>query len=211
MACRRQDRFAVSTVRMTGHTHGPFLVSRGGITKQAQTGRPAREWTAQSGSGSPCGATWGVRGTVTLAGSQAYQCQRKLEPRPNGHRRKCRFSHSARSRQRILRVILPRFCRLPGPADYCHSNKCPRGVSAVNKAANFTRQGMPGKYRRCRKGIPGTAFSCAGRYPRTGRCRPRRGTCPTAPRSCAGRSCRGFPAGGWYRAGYRWTGFRSAA
>src|SRR5512135_3632827 len=30
----------------------------------------------------PCRATWEVRGTATLAGSQAHQCQRKLEPRP---------------------------------------------------------------------------------------------------------------------------------
>src|SRR5471032_2647695 len=34
-----------------------------------------------------------------------------------------------------LRVILPRICRLSKPADYCHSNKCPLWVSAMDKIA----------------------------------------------------------------------------
>lgn len=36
-----------------------------------------------------------------------------------------------------LRVILPRGCQSFGPADYCHSNKCPLGNSAVDKHLDY--------------------------------------------------------------------------
>ena len=53
-------------------------------------------------------------------------------------RRDCRLSHSARQRQGDLRVILPRGCRSIKPADYCHSNKCPLGNSAIDEAGDYT-------------------------------------------------------------------------
>ncbi len=44
-----------------------------------------------------------------------------------------------------LRVILPRMCRLPEPADYCHLNKWALGNSTFNNGLYFTRQKMAGK------------------------------------------------------------------
>ena len=38
-----------------------------------------------------------------------------------------------------LRVILPRICRLPRPADNCHSNKYPLWVSAIDENARSLR------------------------------------------------------------------------
>src|SRR5476651_277465 len=38
-----------------------------------------------------------------------------------------------------LRVILPRKCRLLKPADYCHSNKYPLWVSAIEEIARSLR------------------------------------------------------------------------
>jgi hypothetical protein len=46
---------------------------------------------------------------------------------------------SARQRQGKLRVILPRMCRLSEPADYCHSNKYPLWVSAIDENARSLR------------------------------------------------------------------------
>jgi len=48
-----------------------------------------------------------------------------------GHDQDAAARFSARQRHRRLRVILPRMCRLPRPADNCHSNKYPLWVSAI--------------------------------------------------------------------------------
>lgn len=42
-----------------------------------------------------------------------------------------------------LRVILPRGCQSFGPADYCHSNKCPLGNSAVDEARDCNLLTLP--------------------------------------------------------------------
>ncbi len=46
---------------------------------------------------------------------------------------------SARQRHKKMRVILPRICRLPRPADNCHSNKYPLWVSAIDENARSLR------------------------------------------------------------------------
>ncbi len=52
----------------------------------------------------------------------------------------CRCSLLRRDNGREkLRVILPRICRLPRPADNCHSNKYPLWVSAIDENARSLR------------------------------------------------------------------------
>ena len=52
----------------------------------------------------------------------------------------CRCSLLRRDNDReSLRVILPRICRLPRPADNCHSNKYPLWVSAIDENARSLR------------------------------------------------------------------------
>ncbi|TDV53521.1 hypothetical protein EDF87_101618 [Pseudomonas helmanticensis] len=52
----------------------------------------------------------------------------------------CRCSLLRRDNDREnLRVILPRICRLPRPADNCHSNKYPLWVSAIDENARSLR------------------------------------------------------------------------
>ncbi len=49
------------------------------------------------------------------------------------------LAFSARQRHRKMRVILPSMCRLPRPADDCHSNKYPLRVSAIDENAGSLR------------------------------------------------------------------------
>ncbi len=56
-----------------------------------------------------------------------------------GHDRDAAARCSARQRHKGMRVILPRICRLQGPADNCHSNKYPLWVSAIDENARSLR------------------------------------------------------------------------
>ncbi len=51
----------------------------------------------------------------------------------------CRCSLLRRDNGKKMRVILPRICRLPRPADNCHSNKYPLWVSAIDENARSLR------------------------------------------------------------------------
>ncbi|EJM26464.1 hypothetical protein PMI24_03667 [Pseudomonas sp. GM25] len=56
-----------------------------------------------------------------------------------GHDRDAAARCSARQQHKGMRVILPRICRLQGPADNCHSNKYPLWVSAIDENARSLR------------------------------------------------------------------------
>ncbi|SDT30817.1 hypothetical protein SAMN05216496_4011 [Pseudomonas sp. Z003-0.4C(8344-21)] len=60
--------------------------------------------------------------------------------------------------EKRLRVILPSICRLPRPADNCHSNKYPLWVSAIDENAWSLRPQQNG-WKRCY----GECRGCSGR------------------------------------------------